>query len=290
MHLELGGMQRLCHNLFTSWLLESLFCMHFSLYSLDILFSRNHSWLVCQISSLQTAAGAHAEECGARGEVRAQERDSRGAAGHHLHDKMLLRSVDLMMIPEYYPSPLIRCWMSEQAEIVSVWWIVRHVMCQVRHVMMSWCHDVMMSQWHVQAGEGVSWASWSWQRPGSPHGEKLPGEWQWWNVPDLNNHLDLEPPGSRRVHLWRGIPPGRGGEGDGVIIILMVRAHLIIQVVCQTSGQWSGAMPKCVRAQGEMMIHNIKVTREPELLSWYILTNAWIIVAEASPCWRRVKF
>ena len=34
----------------------------------------------------------------------------------------------------------------------------------------------------------------------------------------------------------------------------MVRAHIIIQVVCQTSGQWSGAMPKCVRAQGEMMI------------------------------------
>ena len=141
-HLELGGMQRLCHNLFTSRLLESLFCMHFSLYSLYILFSQNHFWLVCQIPSLQTAAGAHAEECGARGEVRTQERDSRGAAGHHLHDKMHLRSVDLIMIPGYYPSPLIRCWMSEQAEIVSVWWIVRHVLCQVRHVMMS---DVTMT-------------------------------------------------------------------------------------------------------------------------------------------------
>ena len=186
MHLELGGMQRLCHNLFTSWLLESLFCMHFSLY---ILFSRNHSWLICQIPSLQTAAGAHAEECGARGEVRTQERDSRGAAGHHLHDKMLLRSVDLIMIPGYHPSPLIRCWMSEQAEVVSVWWIVWHVLCQVRHVMMS---DVTMSRWNVQAGEGVSWAPWSWQWPGSPHGEKLPGEWQWCNVPnpDLDDHLD----------------------------------------------------------------------------------------------------
>ena len=35
--------------------------------------------------------------------MRAQERVSRGAAGHHLHDKMLLRSVDLMMSPGYYP-------------------------------------------------------------------------------------------------------------------------------------------------------------------------------------------
>ena len=44
-HLELGGMQRLCHNLFTSRLLESLFCMHFSLYSVYSLLSE--SLLTC---------------------------------------------------------------------------------------------------------------------------------------------------------------------------------------------------------------------------------------------------
>ena len=124
------------------------------------------------------------------------------------------------------------------------------------------------SGWHFQAGEGVSWASWSWQWPGSSDREKLPGEWHR-DVPDLYDHLDS--PGSCRVHVrWR-IPLGRGGKGNIVPDYHHPhdhQGHLITQVVCQTSGQWSGAMPQCVRAQGEV------IRRRPNICLYLILTNA----------------
>lgn len=78
-----------------------------------------------QISSPPAPAGADAEERGARGAVRGQERDQSGGARDNMHDKMLLRSGELSIFfckktEKNISCHFIRCWMSEQAEIVSV--------------------------------------------------------------------------------------------------------------------------------------------------------------------------
>ena len=80
-HLELGGnMQRLCHNLFTSRLLESLFCMHFSLYSLYIfsslritsdLFARYRAYR--PLRELMRRSVEREERCGHRNETAAAQ-------------------------------------------------------------------------------------------------------------------------------------------------------------------------------------------------------------------------